>query len=45
MKINEWFDAEYLISGNTADNSVFENCSTDFLCVDVNNFIAPDLEK
>ena len=31
MKVNEFFENEYLVAGNTYDNFVFENCPKDFL--------------
>ena len=31
MKVNEFFEKEYLIVGNTYDNFIFENCPNDFL--------------
>ena len=31
MKINSFFEKEYLIAGNTYDNFIFENCPKDFL--------------
>ena len=31
MKVNEFFEKEYLVAGNTYDNFVFENCPKDFL--------------
>lgn len=31
MKINEFFEKEYLVAGNTYDNFIFENCPNEFL--------------
>ena len=33
MKINEYFESEYLTAGRTYDNFIFENCPKEFLAV------------
>lgn len=33
MKIDAYFEKEYLVAGNTYDNFVFENCPSEFLAV------------
>lgn len=33
MKINEYFENEFLVAGNTYDNFIFENCPNEFLSI------------
>ena len=44
MKINEYFEREYLTAGKTYDNFVFENCPDELLDIAITKLLVPNNE-